>query len=809
MRSLVAAFRVAWRGARRHPAFAVGIILPLGIAAAGAVALFAVVNQLLLRPPPGVREPRRLFRVYLTGGQAGGPAANSRPFSLREYAFLRDGVAPKIDVIATARRVVDVEVRGTQAREPVDLVSSNYFQVLGVQPDVGGLFRPEPAGELNVRPVIVLSHQFWERALGGDASVIDRDIYLNGLAYRVIGVTRGAFVGLEPASAVGWIPAGRIADFGGAADIAGARALMWLSLFGRRPPGMSLAQVTAAIATVWQRDAVGARGLGSSTVASTEPVATALSDVRATGVVSPTTIALWLMGLSLLLLVTTCLNAGTLTVAQGYARREEVSVKLALGASHGALARELLGEAMIRSAAACTFAFLLVRGAVPALEHLTGSTIVATDWRMLMFAAVAVIAIAGLAALVPVLMLLAHLRAGGGVAPIRPQSVTLRSRPLRAVLVVQLALAFVLAAAATRLVAAVHRSSRLGLGLAAEQLAVVSLGGRRVRDDLRLAAERLRHVPGVTGTALSAVAPLYGTTTVPLLPPDESPSRGAPLGFGGNIVEPGYFRTVGMRLLAGRDFRLGDQAGAEQVAIVNQTMARMYWGRSDPIGRCLHGPHESSGGCWLRVVGVVNDSKLRTITEPPQPYVFTPLAQVPDNVPLVLNVRTGRPAAQAIPVIRDALAGMVPPAELHVRALSGLIAAQTAPWRRAGTAVSAFAVLAVAIAGFGIYAVTRLVVASRQRELAIRVALGSRPAGTIATLLRERLVDAVSGCAVGLCLFEAVIGRFAAAAHLPRGNAVAAAAFATALLGASALAGALAAVRRVARLQPAVLLRSA
>jgi hypothetical protein len=261
-----------------------------------------------------------------------------------------------------------------------------------------------------------------------------------------------------------------------------------------------------------------------------------------------------------------------------------------------------------------------------------------------------------------------------------------------------------------------------------------------------------------------------------------------------------------MRIVAGHDFDATDATGPT-VVIVNESMARMYWPGTTAVGQCVHTPQERPGQCPLRVIGVVNDAKLSTVTESPRPYLFSPLAQRP-GLPVLLNVRTTRPATEMASMIRSGMAGVPAPAPIDIQPLSPLIDSQTAPWRHAAATLSVFALLAIAFSAFGIYSTTQLVVTARRREIAIRLAIGSSVRRMIASLLAERLRDAAIGSAVGLAVGLLLTQVLAESIQLLAEHAAGISAVAVVLLVTVALLSAFIAAWRVSLFHPATILRS-
>ncbi len=799
--------QTAWRAIARHPRFAVRIVFMLALSGATTTAMFAVVNQILLRPPPGVQRPSDLFRLKAQTDSAFTQRLAGTGLSLPEFVFLRDGLAPTITLAAAASRIAEFDVGDAITREPLQLVTTNYFDVVGARPAVGRLFR-RATPEVDAQAELVLAAHYWQRAFGGDSSIIDRSVRVNGVPYRIVGIAQHGFVGLDLIAPSAWVPAARIIDFGVEREAVTSRHFTWLTAFGRRPPRTALTTASARVQTVRDGDLDGRFALAARGMTPVSLKATALPDVGTQDLVGPDKIALWLLQLSLVLLAIACLNVGLLLVARGHARRAELATRIAVGATPSRLILEVFAESMILAIIGSALGLVIARALVRLIQQLTEGTVVIADWRVMAFATAITGLTCVLATCLPAAAMATDIRRGIG-STMRGASTSLPMRPLRLALGIQFALAFVLASAAGLLIETVQRSTKLGLGVATNHLTVLNVAWSRdpqANAFMALVKERLRSIPGVTGASLSAIAPLHGSLTRALRPPGAAESDPTPIQVGGNIVEPGYFSVVGMQILAGRDFTSLDQRGDELVGIVNRAMASMYWGTANPVGRCISGPGEPAHRCTIRVIGMVSDVKLGEITEPPQPYLFTPIAQSAP-VPLLLTVRTRHPAGEMVGIVRSSLVGLPAPSAVQIQPLAGLVSSQTAPWRRSAATLTLFALLALVFAGLGAYGMVEFLVAATRREIAVRLALGSTAGKIVAFITLERLREVGIGLGLGIAIFWLIVPTLSQTLHLVSAGSVLAPVVAVVLLAIAAVTGSIAS-RRVSKIDPASILRS-
>jgi len=741
--------RWATRGLRRTPGFAVTTILTLALGIGLSTAVFTVAQALLLRRLP-VLDQDRLVVVWgetRDGSFAHYPVTvdDAREFARRTVSLERvafyayEGATPK------PVREGDRISRFGQA-----LVSGDFFDVLGTPPLLGRALRPED-DVAGAAPVVVLSHGAWQRRFGGDPDVIGRELLMHetGVAYTVVGVMPR---GLDyPAGADYWAPL-IPAKTGPDTDASGAAVDLIGRLAGVASPANTRDELTAYFgrisSPVWQRDLRG--------IVHTLP-RLILGDTRPALIV--------FMAASALLLLITCINVADILVVRGLGRMRELAVRSALGASHGQVFVQLLTENLLLAIAGGASGLIVAAGAVRSFVTLAPAGLprldeIRLDWLTLL-GAMAITAFAMLIfGLAPAFMtshspLQRILRSDARQSPSR------RSRRATEGLVAgQVALALIVLSLAGLLAKSLLRLERAELSLDPSRLLIGELALRyELYDDkdsqralMETISERLRALPGILAVSPVVAVPFSGPAGWDGRPTAEGQSAeeaAANPMLNMEVVSPDYFEALGMRLVRGRGFTDADREGSGPVVIVSQSMARHYWPNVDPIGKRLSmGP--SLDGLFT-VVGIVPDTRYRTLREA-RPSIYFPLRQsFFPYVPMNLAIRTSGPPARLVPAIRRAIA----------ESSAGVALASAVPFdaflerplaqpRLNALLLVVFAAAAAALAAVGLFGVVTTMVRQRTRELGVRLALGATPPQLSRLVMRRGLGIAVSGMAAGL-----------------------------------------------------------
>ena len=809
------AARSAFRGARRDPGFTIGVIALLALGLGVNAITFGLIDRLILSGPSGVVAPDRVQRVVVHHREAGGTEVPDTGYSYLDY---RDLIGAK-GLTAVAGESGSPQLLGSgRSAEIVQarLVTAGYFSLLGVQPAAGRFFTADESERAGDR-LLVLGYALWQRRFGGDPGVIGQVIKVGGNSYEVIGVAPRHFTGSKVTHADLFLPLEAASD----EVVSGAwrtdRGFGWMVAIVRLAPGVSR-EAAAAEATARHRAAHLEEAAEHSEGRIELVGLTAVRGVTAPGYVSVAGLA---AVIALFVLVIASANVANLFLARALRRSGEMAVKLALGVGRARMVAEQAAEgALLAVTGAAVAAAVAGRGA-PAIQRWLFANVdwldTTIDGRTLLFVLACALVGGGLAAGIPVWLTgrgdaLRWLNSAG-------QRVSAKRTNLQAaMLVVQGALSVLLLVGAGLFVRSLSELRAVDLGLDAGRVLVVGVapGETHPRPDLLPTfVERLSRVPGIASTSLVAgTVPFISSWSVTLAIPDLA---GRPaVNTGGRYVQaatPEYFETVGTSLVEGRRFTDRDVSGAPRVAIVNQSMARLYWPGQSALGKCLQiGPEAPP---CSTIVGVVENTRRWEVIESGALLYYMPLAQAPPSVwfgrqRIVVRVADGGATAigrVAEAIRREGLALEPTLRYVGVQALSDVVAPQLLAWQLGATLFGVFGLLALLVSAVGLYSVVAFDVEGRRREIGLRTALGA-PAGAIVRLVMAGTVRvAGAGVVIGLgvaWLAAPLIATllYGVSAHDSRVFVTAAAA----LLIAALLAG-LAPALRAARIDPTQTLR--
>ncbi len=746
--------RVSLRQLRRSPAFAIGVVATLSLGIAANAAMFDVLDRVLLRPPAHVRNPGRLVRVYLHEMDRGAEVTTTEVSYLR-YRELREATRGVIDLVAMYEGAV-VAGSGDGARQiRGSVVSPNFASVLGVQPALGRFFAdaPDPASDGDAE--VVLGHDYWVGAFGGDSTVLGRPIHVGARVLRVIGVAPRGFAGLELSRIDAWIPiTAAHAVFPRFDARSDDNSFRWLKLAGRLRDGSTASQAESALGVAYGRAiASTARGADRRPRASVWPVLLERGPERNDG----TRVAIWLAAVAVIVLLLACANVANLMLARALSRRGEIAVRVALGVSRGRLIVQLLFESFILAGVAGIAGTLLAMAGGGALRAILMPGLPAdmgVNWRLLGFGVSAGFVASLLAGLGPALhgsrADLAGVLAGMGRASNR------RSRLRTVLLVAQTAMSTILLVGAGLFVRSLAAARSTDMGFDADRLLVVRLqirGSDPIPGGLSHAlhefADRLRAVPGVEGAATTVQIPfaISGSTEISVPGVDSVQRFGE---FRSNPVGDDYFPTTGTRILAGRMLTRADRTGARRVIVVSDAMARTLWPGQSALGKCVRlGGAEAA---CSEVVGVAANIHQYDVRHEASLQYWTPepLKQRETDGPYGVMVRVREPTAM-IAAIRTALAPITPAtAFLTIRPIGDSVDRAIRPWRLGAVMFGLFGAIGLLIAAVGLYSVLAYTVGQRRRELGIRVALGAVTARVVRLVVAQTLMMAFVGIVIGL-----------------------------------------------------------
>ncbi|HEX6132432.1 MAG TPA: ABC transporter permease [Longimicrobiales bacterium] len=756
--SLAGDVRLAGRVLWRSPGFTVVAVLVIALGIGANTAIFSVINSILLRPLQGVRDPSTLVAVYTSDFSGPRFGASSYPDyeSIVESGVFEDATIfrPRTFSLALGERAESVLG---------EMTSASFFDMLGVQPELGRFFGPEEAGAPGTSQVAVISHELWQREFGGARDVIGRPLRINGQVHTIIGVAprpfRGATNGVRmdvwlplsaPASVIRFDPAQR-----------GSRGLF---IFGRLAEGGTIEGVQSRLDVLAGQLHAEYPGFWTD-LNNRSRVFTVLpeSDARVPRQIRGAVLGIFglLVAVVLIVLLIACTNVANLMLARASARRAEMGVRLALGATRGRIVRQLLAESVLLASIAGALGVLLAVWLTRAVRTLNlpvplpVALDVSLDVRALGFAAAVTLLTGVLFGLLPALA------ASRSPAPMMKNADAVRARraPLRsALVVVQVAASIVLLAGAGLFLRSLLAARSIDTGITAEHMVLVPLdpgdAGYTPEAAQRLHAElleRVRGMPGVTHVTLAdfiPFSPRWGRRSIDV--EGYAPREGEDMELMFNGVGPGYFEAMGIRL-RGRDFTAADRAGAPGVVVVNEAFVRRFWPGSSGIG--MRVSLNGDDGPYAEVIGVAPDVKYRSLTEDPVPYIYYPTLQSPASLSTVLHVRTGSDPSPLVPALRNEIRALAPALPLpQITTLTQQVGMATLLQRIAGIVLGVLGGLAVAIATIGLYGVIAYSVAQRTREFGIRTALGAPAADVQYMVLRQGLRLALLGAAIGVVL---------------------------------------------------------
>jgi predicted permease len=745
----------------RNPGFTAVAVITLGIGIGASTTIFSWIDAVLMRPLPGAADPQRLVTLESVTDN-GEVVPNSYPdyIDFRDRLKLFDGIA------VTRPSAFSVGQADHAERIWGELVSGNFFAVLGVRPQVGRVFVPAEYGDkIGAFPIAVISDRYWRSHFNADPAVVGKTIRVNQHELTIVGVTPANFQGSTPATAYDlWIPYMQQPTLNGV-DERMLRNRQNRNMFGiaRLRAGVTLDQAQAELVALAKRMAVANADVSEGMSATLLPFARSPYGPQAL-LAAPLKI---LMCISILVLMIACANVANLLLTRAATREKEFTTRLALGAGRGRLAQQVLTESLLLAAAGGALGIALTAMLSHSLKYLLppGQVTLALDlqWngRVLLFVMALCAITALLAGSAPVLHL-RHLNLNerlneGG----RGGRSGARSQRLRSVLVIsEVSLASIALIGAGLFARSFQTTSRINPGFDPEHVLLsqfyLATSGYNLEEReafCRRLQRDMEATPGIVGAAYSDGVPLgiEPSWWEDLQVEGYTPAPGENMKIFRNVISPGYLNLLRIPVVEGRNFTEHDDESpnSPNVMIVNQEFVRRFFHSRIPIGRKIHG-----WGDWFTVVGVAQDSKYHHLGESPVPYTYFPVRQVyRTDMQLAFYVRTKGDPEAMLATLRQKVHAIDPNVTVFDAApMTEILGASLYPQKIAATLLAIMGTLAVLLAAVGLYSVMAYSVAQRTHEIGIRMALGARPGVVMGMVIRQGLAIAAVGVFAGSCL---------------------------------------------------------
>jgi putative ABC transport system permease protein len=763
--------RYALRGMKRSPGFAVAVVLTLALGIGANTAMFSVVDRLLFRAPPMMPHPDRVHQVYLSNTFRGKEYTNWG-VQYKRYVDLTQFTRSFTRTALYTQRQLAIGAGEVGREMSVGAVSASFFGLFDASPALGRYFTTAEDEPPDGTPVAVLGYGYWQTRYGGRTNALGQHVKIGATTYTVVGVAPEGFVGLWPdAPPAAFIP---IAAYGAEmrSRLVGLPAdedwwttyhWTWARMLAERKPGVTVAAANADLTRAYVRSyrIQLSENPHATPLAESNPhaeIASVLSD-RGPKESSTAKVATWISGVALIVWLIACANVANLLLARAMRRRREIAVRLALGIGRGRLAAQLLTESVllalmggVAGVAVAQWGGALLRAR---LLSKTSTATVVGDPRTLLFAGAAAVIAGFLAGLAPLLQtrrtsLTRELREGAREGTYQ------RSATRVALLVLQATLSATLLVGAGLFVRSLLKVRTVPLGYDVAPVAVVDLNMRGVVLDSaqkvtlrQRLLDAARTIPGVESAALQRTMPFWSTWDEDLhVAGIDSVSR---LGeFDLNAVSPGYFATMGTRILRGRGITDEDVAGAPGAMVVSEAMARKLWPDKDAVGQCVRVGADTVPCTY--VVGIAEDIKNSSLSDDPSLYYYVASAQMlPDQGGLF--IRTRGDVARSTEIIRRTLQRVMPGGSyVTVTPMSDVLGSETQSWQLGATMFVIFGILALVLAAIGLYGVIAYNVAQRFHELGVRVALGAGAPDLVRLVLSQGMRVATIGLVLGVAI---------------------------------------------------------
>ena len=754
--------RFGFRMLVRNPGFSVMAVLCLTLGIGANAAVFSWIEGLLLRPFPKTERQDRIVVVAGTNRAAGDKGASATEYSDESWPDFKDfrQNATLFDsFIADKIMGTTISIGDRAERVAGSIVSANYFDALGVHPLLGRGFEPADESGRNAHPVTVISYWMWKERYHRDPEIVGKTQMLNGVQHTIIGVAPEGFYGTFVGWPIQfWVPVSMQETFEPGGYKLEDRNARWIEGFARLKDGVTIEQAQEEISTIAKQ------------LEAQYPATNRGRDIKLlplwkapfNGAVEMLPILEITLAVVFFVLLIACSNVSNLLMVRSFARQHEMTVRIAIGARKGRLVQQLLTEGLILSLlavggglAVAYWCRNLLVVLFPAPSGVVANLKGQMDWRVLALSAGVCLGSTLIFALVPAIQ-------GGKVdlaGSLKTESASVfgaraKSRIRSALVVIQVSLSFVLLVSAVLLIESMQQIRKSDPGFLTESLltsgidlAAAGYSTTRAKDFQDRLMDRVSALGGVDSTALARVRPFsYQAYSSDLIAvdgyqsgPDEQPSAEY------NEVSPGYFRTMGIPLLSGREFTDADNETSDPVAIVNEKMVTKYWRGEDPVGKRLQVKDK-----WLRVVGVAKLAKYESFAEPPKPFFYVPLRQN-SSIRTTVAIRTTRDPATVSADLTRLIHELDPNlAAAEVITMRQHINRTALSRQQIGVALlTIFGGLALLLAAVGLYGVISYSVSQSTREFGLRMALGARRSHVLRLVLSHGLWLTAIGVGLG------------------------------------------------------------
>lgn len=759
--------RYALRMLRKNPVFTGVAVLTLALGIGANAAIFTLTDAVLLQSLP-VKDPDQL--AVISSYDPSEPGVNSS-FSYQMYQDLRDKNDVFSGVLARGGAPMNVSYDGRSDRIRGELVSGNYFEVLGVKAWAGRLFTEDDDRTPSAHPVAVLSYGFWERRFGKDLGIVGKTILVNEHPLTVIGVTPPRFYGIELSSSPDLrVPLMMTPVFNPLPPTRlQSRNFQWLTLMARRRDGVTLPQVQASLEVLYHQIRLAeAQQLpaDSSSFAREQFLGRKIQLSEGSQGFQHLqremkTPLLFLFVATCIVLLILCANLANLVLARDAGRDQEIAVRLALGAGRGRLLRQWFTEALLLSLLGGLAGVLVATWVKTALV-----AFIPTDYRMNLDAPLGW-RFMGFTLLVSLIVGLVL-----GVAPALRASRSASTLTLRGdsrtfiaggrlfslrsgLILVQVALSLPLLIASALFLNSLQNLRGVDTGFGKTNVLIAGMNPRlsgyspeKTQNFYLDLLVGLRAIPGVQAASLSSDSPISGGwDELGLVVEGYQPREGERVNAQASLVSSDYFRSLGISLIAGREFNEQDSGGSPKVAVINEKMAHHFFGVANPIGRRI-GTDEAADTV---IVGVVKDAQYLSLREPPMRHFYLPITQEPQLRDLTMHIKTAGEPGAIVDLVRGQVKELDPNLPLYdVKTLARQIDESLTQERLVTWLCTAFGLLATLLAALGLYGVLAFSVAQRTREIGIRLALGAQARDVFKLIIGQGMILVTIGVAIGV-----------------------------------------------------------